>query len=693
MCDILDNQYSTDDLKQIFKPDLIKEILKTENYFSIIDKKNNFSSLDEYKEINVILKKNMNLIKNEFVKEEIDKSLNKKEILRINELIKIYNNKILKKINDFNNEIKSYNSSLDGLNELKDAINVIKRVLGNNFKQTEDITKWIEEGIRIHKYYGIISNCIYCGNKGLSFVEKHKIVLENKIMKFKNKIISLKKKNIDFLETELLKPLKKFNKSVTLDKLNEKVKNLFDYLKLLEINDKNIELVPISTLQKINLIQINNINLDLLKQFLIINDKNYVLKEIQKTIFKKKLDEKYNELNKKVSSIIKKNIGYVSKTINSNKLFLGINTEVEVKFYKAPGSTKDKKYRLVFKKNNKNLVQSISDGQKFKFAVMLFIEEIRIKIEKLKNKNNFLLIFDDPIDTADMFTYFSFKSLIINKLFKNYKNKIKIIILTHNIDYSTIQFNTSEDKLAKMEFIRMYEKKCSDMEYTELFINDKIMFLQLHEKLIGSLKNNNGKLYFNIPYLVIYLTLVRKFIEQFLKEIYTTIHFKKILTVGEKNLNEFMIEINKNIKNCQIQTIIKKIKAIIKALDKKWLKNKELTVEEIWNIIVTVIKINKFYFLSPTDNEKNILENKNQLVIDDKSKIDYKFRINYLNEIKFSKWDDKKYLLAAKVFAKKHIKQSSELEFIKAFLRHPNSNFYKPFIAIDEEILLKIIDN
>lgn len=100
-----------------------------------------------------------------------------------------------------------------------------------------------------------------------------------------------------------------------------------------------------------------------------------------------------------------------------------------------------------------NEIGELSDGQKHKLALAIFISSI-IK-EDLSNK---IIVIDDPVISLDISGYILFKQFLIKKLIVNhFKESTKLILLTHDITYLYVQLSNIFDNSKLKENTVIYK--------------------------------------------------------------------------------------------------------------------------------------------------------------------------------------------------------------------------------------------
>ena len=184
-----------------------------------------------------------------------------------------------------------------------------------------------------------------------------------------------------------------------------------------------------------------------------INDRDIILSN-EKT--KDDIDKYINSLSKfyNISPITiekdKLNLGELDKLMdtegeiivgNINDIFkdLGLNKNINI--------TVDKHsvpHKFAYSIKNHKDVNELSDGQKHKLALAIFMNSIIT--DDLTDK---VIVIDDPVVSLDISSYILFKQFLITKLIKdNFKDSTRLILLTHDITYLYIQLSNIFNDIA-----------------------------------------------------------------------------------------------------------------------------------------------------------------------------------------------------------------------------------------------------
>lgn len=356
-------------------------------------------------------------------------------VLKVNQLDKQENLVELNKEIENNKMLKAYlfkeMEVIDGLNE---TITSIK----NNECEISKLEKFAKEKNVSSEFFPLIQsclniqketnnkNCFLCGTPDVN----DKINDWNKIIN--DKMVKQR--------TDLLKELDEY---IKLSELIIKRKDLYN-----SVAPKTIKCIEnfIVTMKKL----IKSVN-DKTYLLLTINDneidfgiketkelkesiRNYILFPFEKEmIFNNSLDKQnQNELKNykdELDVLLSNNSEHNETSINKILNELGLTKEMKISIDHLGGKVK---YKLELKNGN---INTLSDGQKHKLALSIFLNYIKSK--ELENK---IIIFDDPVVSLDESGYHLFKSYLIKNVMKKDINiSPTLIILTHNFNYLYVQ--------------------------------------------------------------------------------------------------------------------------------------------------------------------------------------------------------------------------------------------------------------
>lgn len=364
--------------------------------------------------------------------ELLDKTTYLKNNSIFNDLIcKIQQSKILNAVILKNNTIE-----LENINEKIKLLKTNSEIID----ETENIfiKEKIDENLKnkIQDWYKIHENkkcCIFCGNNEIeNALDKWKKVFKNDYIVEKNNLI----KNIK-TEIELCDKIVNEELYSNIDKdVIAYIKSISDTLKISKENiDKNIyvELKFINIPKEIKTIEVNELSKQIINYLL-----NKKLKEIEfyynaKLVIAERKMNKTDELDKLMDvegDKIAKNINDVFEKLGLNK-----NINIKVDKHSVP-------HKFTYNIENHSNISELSDGQKHKLALAIFINSIIDT--NLKGK---VIVIDDPVVSLDISSYILFKQFLIHDLIKNFADDTKLLLLTHDITYLYIQLsNIFDDK-------------------------------------------------------------------------------------------------------------------------------------------------------------------------------------------------------------------------------------------------------
>ena len=367
-----------------------------------------------------------------------------------------------------NKYLDTLNEKLEQLEKNKELIEKIEKI----FKD-ENIDESIKEKIR--DWYSIHTDknyCVFCGNKNIEVaLTKWKTI-------FTNAYIEEKKKITTQIETDI-----KSCKDIIKIKVYEQVdKDIVDYIEsvitILEDTKSSIEK---GSYKPIELKKITKDVKILEVKELIDNIINYILNQCVKdlefyynaSIYLKRIREaKTKELDKQMDSEGDK----IAQDINLTLKDLGLNKNIKISVDRH-----SKPYKFTYSIETHKEIGELSDGQKHKLALAIFINSIIN--DDLTNKT---IVIDDPVVSLDISSYILFKQFLISKLItKQFKETTKLILLTHDITYLYIQLsNIFNDPKMKEETIiyKLSESEIKEIPIDYIKTDDISLFKMALEK-------------------------------------------------------------------------------------------------------------------------------------------------------------------------------------------------------------------
>lgn len=358
----------------------------------------------------------------------------------------ILNQKILKVDNKC---LDNLNNRINNLEESKEIIDKIEQV----FKE-DNIDEELKEKIRDwYKIHFDKDHCIFCGNKSINKAkEKWKEVFNNAYIEEKKKIKSELEDNIKVCED-----------ITNINQYKEIDKEIYDYIdqikQILSISKKNIEN---GIYEQINILNISKEVKTLEVNKLIDDIINYTLNQSLKELeffynASLCLKDDREKATKELDKIMDGEGDIIATNINSILADLGLNKNINITV-----DRRSKPYKFTYNIENHKEVGELSDGQKHKLALSIFINSIIN--DNLEGK---IIVIDDPVVSLDILSYIQFKQLLIKRVIKQrFKDSTTLLLLTHDITYLYIQIsNIFDDENMKKDTI-IY--KLSDKSIQEI---------------------------------------------------------------------------------------------------------------------------------------------------------------------------------------------------------------------------------
>lgn len=399
---VLQNKLSELDDKD-FKIDINKTAEQRTSYISTHNFKSNVDSKEKFIEKLTYLKKNdvYNML--------ITKIKNSNLLAEI----------ILKEEHEY---LKTINLRIDELNKNYKLILEIEEAYRKD-KINNEISEKIKDWYLLHEKR---DSCLFCGNTNiLPAIEKWKKIFSNQFIKVKSNILTSLKNDIEYSEKIISeKSFVEVDKDVVIC-----IKKTIDYLKvkLEEIaNNKFSQLEFKFDLPKKDILERNE---------LIENLVNYTLEQKKDILgfyfnsIKSILALKKTKLELADKLMDEKGIVIANK-INDKFKDFGLNKSIEISVDK-----RSTPHKFTYSLKNHQNVNELSDGQKHKLALAIFMNYL--EEQDLKDK---IIVIDDPVVSLDITSYILFKQYLISKLIQRFDEKTtKLIILTHDISYLYIQ--------------------------------------------------------------------------------------------------------------------------------------------------------------------------------------------------------------------------------------------------------------
>lgn len=370
-------------------------------------------------------------------KEELIEKINylKKNDIYNNLISKIQKNELLKELllKEKNNFLSILNNKIDILKKNQEII-----IKTENIFKEEEITNEIKE--KIHEWFLIHEHkdhCIFCGNKDIkTSLEKWKMVFTDTNIKEKQNLIKQLDNIINdcniitnediykSVDEEIIKYINIIAEKIRISKSMIEAGNYENIC--FDFNIKNIKIIEIKELT-------NDIINYCINQSISSIEFYYNAQLFNENLRKTKTNE-LDKLMDTEGEIIAGNINNIFIDLGLNK-----NINITVDKHSVP-------HKFTYSIKNHKDVNELSDGQKHKLALAIFMNSIIN--DDLTDK---VIVIDDPVVSLDISSYILFKQFLISKLIKEkFKDSTKLIILTHDITYLYIQlsniFNDSEMK-------------------------------------------------------------------------------------------------------------------------------------------------------------------------------------------------------------------------------------------------------
>lgn len=343
---------------------------------------------------------------------------------------KIKNNKLLSELifSENNEYVNLLNEVIKKLIEQKDLIIEIEKIFEED-NITLDLKNKIREWYNIHKDK---NKCLFCGNSNIDdALTKWKKVFLNEHYECKHYIINQLKNDLDYCETIVSE---KSYASVDKD-IVEVIINLISYLKDM-----------INNIEK-NTFEYFEFKIKCIKKDIV--DRNDLINNLVNFVFNKRKNKIGFLFNAQiyVNKLKKEKLIYadqlmdekgmeIAGNINDKFKKFGLNKNINISVDKH--STP---HKFTFSINNHRNINELSDGQKHKLALAIFMNYLEDQDLSYKT-----IVIDDPVVSLDISSYILFKKYLINDLIKNhFKDNTKLILLTHDITYLYIQLSNIFD--------------------------------------------------------------------------------------------------------------------------------------------------------------------------------------------------------------------------------------------------------
>jgi hypothetical protein len=370
-----------------------------------------------------------------------------------------------------NDKLKFIN---DEIKKLDDNVGLIKKVekIYTEKDVTPSLAKTIEEWYKIHLNR---NTCVFCGNQNISnALSEWKIVIEDMYSKMKKTLISYIEDTIKICSTIISNDAFRKADSELVDFIDYIDKKLINELN--NINENKFQKIIIDkTINKRDIIEINDAIDNILSYSL--NQKiNEITFLFNATIYLEKEKKIKMDLSDK---LMEENGEIIASSINEKFKQFGLEKNILI--------TVDRKsipHKFAYSLKNHKGVNELSDGQKHKLALAIFMNYL--EGQDLTNKT---IVIDDPVVSLDIHGYILFKQYLLSSLIKcHFKDSTKLIILTHDISYLYIQLSNIFENPEMREITSIY--KLSSKEIKEIPIDFiKTDDITLFRNLLDSISN------------------------------------------------------------------------------------------------------------------------------------------------------------------------------------------------------------
>lgn len=370
-----------------------------------------------------------------------------------------------------NNKITELNNIILDLNNHSELILKVEEIYSE--KNINPImSNKIEEWYKLHLNR---TSCMFCGNNNITeAMSEWKTVLEDSYSKEKKIVINS--------ITETINICKSIIENETFKNVDLELVQFLEYVecylesKVDEINNNKFnEIVFNKSIDKREIIEINSaieklinysLNRNLDEISFIYNALNYLDRD---KINKMELSDK----------LMKENGNQIADSINNKFRQFGLDKSIKIDIDK-----RSIPHKFIYSLKNHNGINELSDGQKHKLALAIFMNYL--ENQDLENK---IIVIDDPVVSLDICGYILFKQYLIKELIENhFKKSTTLIILTHDISYLYIQLSNIFENEKMRNITSIY--KLSSSEIKEIHIDFiKTDDITLFRNLLDNLNN------------------------------------------------------------------------------------------------------------------------------------------------------------------------------------------------------------
>lgn len=477
-----ENKTKFDEIKTLLNMDLSNSsVVNDVNYDDFIDPnfKIDLSDIDgEFSRYDLSDKKETSINNDEELNRYVSSIKNDKLLEMLHE--KIRGSDILSELffsNNDNGTLKKLNTDIEKMNSIRDQIAEVENSLREKNIENDEMKKNVEAWLRIHKGR---DSCVFCGNDNIvEALTEWEGILQSEAINAKSDLIVLLEKYIKDCDAILSDQLK--FKEVDPKAINNvhAIKNqLLEAKKNVEKNFFNTFTIKLEE-QSDKLKGINDI-ITSVKNFII----NRHLKSL--TFFRSNdelINDKKTNAKKELNELMKANGESYSNGINDTLSKLGLQKSIE---FLVNSSTVPSTYEFKVVENSD--FKTLSDGQKHKLALAMFLYSLQKK--ELKDQ---VIVIDDPVVSLDILSYHQLKTYLIKDLIFTFgaNDNIKLIILTHDINYLYIQLSNIFDNEHMRSLTEVYRLGTDTLEPISLDIL-KTDDITLFKTLISEMKGLNA---------------------------------------------------------------------------------------------------------------------------------------------------------------------------------------------------------
>ncbi|HCT62980.1 MAG TPA: hypothetical protein DIC19_02660 [Erysipelotrichaceae bacterium] len=393
-----------------------------------------------------------------------DSSLNKEIIaIKNNGILNLLHSKISKNIYlkelfvngnhlIITNEI---NAKIRNLKEYEEKLKLIELILSGK-SITHELSTMIGQWLSVHESR---TSCLFCGNNDISEAKAEwKDIFDSEAKILKQKLIDIFEGLIRDIEA-ILADKNEFNKVIakTINELeNLKEKLVVKKGEIESNNFSNFNLDPIeSSIELVSIDQkINHVSNYIVNKHI---DKLTFFTSNESALRKKRESEKIH-----LSTLMDENGKKYSDGINEVLGRLGLDKAID---FNVNRRTNPFTYEFTLL-NNREL-KTLSDGQKHKLALAMFLYSLKGKDYKDKS-----IVIDDPVVSLDVLSYHQVKAYLINDLISTFHNNgnVSLILLTHNINFLYIQLSNIFENVHMRELTEVYRLGTGNLSKVELDI-------------------------------------------------------------------------------------------------------------------------------------------------------------------------------------------------------------------------------